>query len=564
VRGAVDRRDAQAIWALFAFALAVRLVYLFEIREMPFLLTPVVDARAYDEWAQRIAAGDWWGDRVFYQAPAYPYLLAVIYKVAGRDLWVVHGLQMVLGACSCVLASLATRLFFERRAGLVAGFVLALYPPAIFFDGVLGKTTLDLFLMSGLLCLLAAFQRVPGPGRLVAAGAVLGLLALTRENALVFVVAVPVWLWLRFGEAPPRRRAGWLLAFGLGVALLLVPVGIRNQIVGQTFALTTSQLGPNFYMGNNEQATGLYVPLITGRHTPVYEASDAELLAERALGRPLTRGEVSDYWLARGLDFVSEHPLRWLSLLVWKGALTWNAYEIADAEDVYVYADWSWLLRAGLQLLHFGVLVPFAALGVALCWRERRDFWLLAWLALVYTASVALFITFARFRFPLVPMLLPLAAVGAVRAFDLLRAGRRSELRRPGLVFLACLVFANLPLLDEERLLLASYTNLGGLMLNQDRPDEAEPYLLRALAADESNADLQFHMAVLRYKQGRGAESEAHLARMFALEPRDHRGHRLLARIHREAGRLEEARREAGIAAELDPDSRSERRRDAP
>ncbi len=34
------------------------------------------DSRAYDEWARRIAAGDWIGREVFYQAPLYPYFLA--------------------------------------------------------------------------------------------------------------------------------------------------------------------------------------------------------------------------------------------------------------------------------------------------------------------------------------------------------------------------------------------------------------------------------------------------------------------------------------------------------
>ena len=43
----------------------------------------VVDSQAYHNWAGQIAAGDWVGHGVFYQAPLYPYFLAVIYKIAG-------------------------------------------------------------------------------------------------------------------------------------------------------------------------------------------------------------------------------------------------------------------------------------------------------------------------------------------------------------------------------------------------------------------------------------------------------------------------------------------------
>ncbi|MBW2386617.1 MAG: hypothetical protein JRG92_23555, partial [Deltaproteobacteria bacterium] len=72
---------------IFVAALALRLVYLSQIQDIPLLSHPIVDARAYDAWAQRIAAGEWWGHEAFYQAPAYPYLLAIIYRVAGHDLW---------------------------------------------------------------------------------------------------------------------------------------------------------------------------------------------------------------------------------------------------------------------------------------------------------------------------------------------------------------------------------------------------------------------------------------------------------------------------------------------
>ena len=40
---------------------------------------------------------------------------------------------------------LAGRRFFSRRVGLIAGLLLALYAPAIFFDALLQKSVLDVF-----------------------------------------------------------------------------------------------------------------------------------------------------------------------------------------------------------------------------------------------------------------------------------------------------------------------------------------------------------------------------------------------------------------------------------
>src|SRR5262249_34548281 len=127
------------ILIIFFVALTVRLVYLWQIHDSPFFSTLMGDARAYDAWAQRIAGGDWIGRDVFYQAPLYPYALGVLYAIAGRSLVVVRICQAVLGSIACGLLGAATARLFTPRTGLGAGLLLALYAPAIFFDGLLQK-----------------------------------------------------------------------------------------------------------------------------------------------------------------------------------------------------------------------------------------------------------------------------------------------------------------------------------------------------------------------------------------------------------------------------------------
>ena len=123
----------------------MRLVHVWQLRRSPFFSLLMGDSRGYDEWARRIAGGDWLGHEVFYQAPLYPYLLGVIYAVAGRHLLLVRIVQALIGSASCALLALAAARLFSRRAGLVAGLMLALYAPAIFFDGLLQKSVLDVF-----------------------------------------------------------------------------------------------------------------------------------------------------------------------------------------------------------------------------------------------------------------------------------------------------------------------------------------------------------------------------------------------------------------------------------
>lgn len=69
--------------------------------------------------------------------------------------------------------------------------------------------------------------------------------------------------------------------FSLGLGLILIPVGLRNQAVSGDFLITTSQFGPNFYIGNNQKSNGQYNPVIPGRGNPEFEQIDAIAIAEK-------------------------------------------------------------------------------------------------------------------------------------------------------------------------------------------------------------------------------------------------------------------------------------------
>jgi hypothetical protein len=373
------RRFESGLLIVFLSALVLRLAYLWELRDADVSYILVGDGYLYDRWAREIARGNWLGGGVFYQAPLYPYLLGVVYWLLPASvlpILVVRLVQALFGATACVLLAMAGRSFFSATVGLIAGGLLATYAPAIFFDGLIQKATLDLLLATALLWVLAEMRPDPGARRLVASGLILGLLCLTRENALVLVPVVSVWLLLASGTRPPVRRLGYVGLFLLGLGLVLTPVAVRNRLVGGEWFLTTAQLGPNFFIGNHARADGLYAPLRSGRGDPRFERQDATELAETALGRRLTAGEVSRYWTQRTLADIQAAPGRWLRLLGRKVALTWNAAEFIDSEDPAVYADSSLVLRGLGRLVHFGTVAPLAAVGV---WATRAR-WQRLWL----------------------------------------------------------------------------------------------------------------------------------------------------------------------------------------
>ena len=501
-------RQATLLLGIALLALVVRLVYVWQIWHAPFFDLRLGDADAYHRWALRIASGDWLGEGVFYQAPLYPYFLGALYKVFGSGAATIRVVQAAIGAGSCVLVGAAGIALFGEW-GALAGVLLAVYPSAIFQDGLLEKSTLAGFFTAALLLVLSARAT---RYRHVLAGIVLGLLALTRENALL--LAVPILAWFLIDTRPTAtdeqpstrtRRSLRAAAFAAGCALVLLPVAVRNYAVGGEFNLTTSQFGPNFYIGNHEGAPGLYDPLVTGHGSAADEQIDATRLAEEATGRALSPNEVSSYWTGRALQFIRAHPGAWLGQLARKLALTYNASESADTESQEVYAEWSSLLRT-LGPFSFGVLFCLAAFGLGITAPGWRRLWFLYAIALTYTLSMVMFYVFARYRLPLVP-LLTLFAAGGLAAWRDPSAPRRAALA----AVVAAAGLAYLPLTDTRMDRMINYVNVANQFLKDPRRwSDAQTFYDKALRESPDAPPAHLGLGMLMAEMNKPAEAAAH------------------------------------------------------
>jgi tetratricopeptide (TPR) repeat protein len=563
--------------AVFGVALAIRLVHLWQIRTAPFFTLLLGDARGYDEWAQRIAAGEWIGKEPFFQAPLYPYFLGAIYSTLGRDLFAVRVCQALVGATSCLLLALAGRRLFLPRVGLIAGLGLALYAPAIFFDGLLQKSVLDVFFMCLSLWVLSGL--VDDPARRqswFALGLALGGLSLTRENAMAVVAVIVVWAIVQGRRAVASTFAA-LGCFAVGLAVLLLPAVAHNYRAGGELYLTSWQAGQNLYIGNNPSANGTYVPLRYGRVSPEYERQDAIDLAQDALGRPLTPSEVSGYWTRQALEYITSHPLDWVRLMGRKFVLLWNAREAVDTESQYTHAEWSLPLSMTGWIAHFGVLVPLAVVGLWASWTERRRLWVFYALGVAYSASVLVFYVFARYRLPLVPILMLFAARGVVAIPGLVRnlrgehppavpprtrGGRAAAPKavaprvRPWAVLAAIVVaavVANWPVLSATTLEAITENNLARALELNGRVDDAIAHYERATTLDPAYAPSYNNLAAALRARGDLDRAIANYERALTLQPDYPDVHYNIGNTLVQQNRLEEAIAQYRRALALNP-----------
>lgn len=552
--GRSGRQDLVLVLVVFLVAAAARALYLVQISTIPLFEHPSFDSKKYLDWAARLAGGDWVGDGVFFQAPLYPYFLGVLEALFGRDLGIVRGVQAGLGAVGCAALALAGRTLFGRAAGWITGIAAALYAPAVFHDGLIQKTSLDFVLISVLLLLLARAMVLRGRWALPAAGFVLGWLCLTRENALLWAPILAGLPWIAFPEASRTVRVRGSLLAVAGLLAVLLPVGLRNLLVGGEFALTTSQFGANFYIGNHEGADGTYQPMQGGWGNAELEQEDIRRLAERAVGHELTPGGVSSYWSEQAFAWIRAHPLDWLLLLGRKWMLVWNAREMEDADDYYLYAEWSPWLRALGILGRFGLLAPLAVLGLVLHARRWRELSVLVLLILATAAGVALFYVFGRYRFSMVPFLLVLAGAGVDGGWRAFRSGEFARIV-PGLgAALLAALLVHLPLIDRPTPSAAGINNLANAFEAAGDEARARETYETALERQPGDAMIRYNLARILAKQGELAAAEEHLRGAIAAEPTFAEAHNNLGGVLGRQGRPDEALAEFRRAVELEPE----------
>jgi len=358
---------------VFAVALALRLINLYDVSLTPFLdeRELIADAAYYDMRAREIAAGDLVGDAPGFLSPFYCLTLGAVYATTAPALVAAKLFQAILGALSCVLLYLAARRLFTENVGRLAAAILAFYGPHIYYGGVLLPPTLVVFLGVLLLYLLTLPLSFRGA---IAAGVVVGLAVLTKSNALLLIPAIVAVWWFVSRDESRRQRIPCSVLFVLAAAATILPVTVANDRVSDRFLLVATTTGSNLLKGNGQTAN-------------VEQSHALTAVANR-------------YMLA--------HPIRASSLFGKKLLLFLNARELGIRDQYAFMRLHNPLLK--WPLLAFWFVVPLGLTGLVYSLRDRKQLAMLYALVGVQIASFVFVFVLARYRLLFVALLAPFAA----------------------------------------------------------------------------------------------------------------------------------------------------------
>jgi 4-amino-4-deoxy-L-arabinose transferase-like glycosyltransferase len=394
---------------------------------------PIADERTWTNWAienlvtTKVRFNPLRTHMIFYP-PLYPYFIAVPYELFG-GLAAVKWAQVVVSSLLVPAVGRVASLAFGPAAGLLAAAFAAFYPDFVWFSVHFWSETLFMVLLWWAFERFLVADRTRRLSHALAAGVLWGLSILVRETALYFTPLAALRLALGW-----RREGGVLraAAFLLAALLTVAPWTLRNWLVFHAFVPVSTAGSLNLFQGNarltRQEVYDLYYA-VKGR---IEQHRYAQRMGVKAIldRQPLwalekLRDEMPRFWEADSLALV--HIKR-------------GAY--GDVEVRYARAAWLVVV-----LPYLAALALFLAGLIALPLDRDRLF--LVGFLVFYNALHVITHGFARYRLPIMPVVLMFAAWTIVEW----RAGRYPTLsRRRRVVAAAVTLLAVLTLLPSFRM----------------------------------------------------------------------------------------------------------------
>ncbi len=422
---------------LLTVAFIIRLLYVIRIVTLNAL--PTGDGEDYDMIGMNIITGH--GFSLYpdvltsYRPPLYPFFLAGIYFLFGHSYAVVRIIQALIGALTCIITYFMGKELTNKKIGVLSSLFLAFYPSAIYFSGSIYTEGIFIFLLAlGIFYSIKVFKQ-PSIKNQAILGIFIGLTILTRSVLLSFIPFIFLWSILIF--KPKTIAIKNFLIISFFILLTIAPWTVRNYLVHHEFIPITTLGGPSFFACNNpfekegiwympskldewKQMGGGAPPNMALRPPSPYIHGETENDVPKWWWKGLSEVENEKKYYRLGINWIKNHPEEFIKLCRKKlvRLYEWETRSAAPTAQRYKL----------INLLSYGLLLPFMVIGIFFSLKEWKKFSLIYLLILQVTLNTILFYGSTRFRAPIDPYLLIFAGIGI---YNIIYGGYRLIQRLP-------------------------------------------------------------------------------------------------------------------------------------
>jgi 4-amino-4-deoxy-L-arabinose transferase-like glycosyltransferase len=340
----------------------------------------------------RMLWNQWYGENTFQQEPLYPYFVAMNYALFGKNVQWVFFFQLFLGIVTNLLIYLVTRRYFGDLAATVAGFLAVFCGPMLFFEMVLLRSSMAVFLGILLIYVTGIALDKKNVYWWFLTGITAGVALMVHSFFLLFLLGSVVVLPVLYRKNL-RTGAVYAACLLLGLILTLTPVVYRNVAVGASPLSLSSTSALSFVTMNNADFSSFI-----GWNMNLQYLSDI-------------LGDANGRLFKTIIPTLKTHTSTgsYLSQVWNKFHATFSWYEIPNNVNFYLYREFTPILF--LTFVSFLILSPLALVGIFLSLYKKKDVWPLYLMILVYLFPMLAFMVLARYRIIFVPVLIPFAAL---------------------------------------------------------------------------------------------------------------------------------------------------------
>ncbi|MBU2444814.1 MAG: glycosyltransferase family 39 protein [Bacteroidetes bacterium] len=454
--------ETKILYVITFIGFLLRFVYLIESQSVPFFDRLYDLQLLYDKAAKLIALDkNFLGPEYFTISPLYTYFLSFFYLIFSKQIFLIQLIQIIISTLTIPVLYLVGKNLHSDKVGYIAAFLAAFFGNFIFYSTAILEVTLQIFLISVLMFFITQDFEKHIEKKWFLIGLFLALAAFTREALLVFAPIAFIWLLVK-GRTYEKIKAQFskvLVAYVLGLSILVVPFIIRNISESDSLILITPTEGLNFYMGNNSANSDVFV---NPEGFNYYEDMAGINYLRATEKKDFLPGEASMKWFGKGLDFMLGNPIDAFFLTAKKAFLILGENENPEASstDYEFYREtYSNILK--LPLASFYFLVLFSLAGLTFLWNNKKRFSLLYWFIATIMIMLSFFYVSGRTRMILSPMLIVLSSYGLYNIFQIIRNGNYKVLISPGLLILGFVLFQSflIPKYNFQRYM--AYFDLG-------------------------------------------------------------------------------------------------------
>lgn len=408
------------LFIIILLSIIVKMFYLYDSSDNPTFNAPIIDSATYHRLASEWKDSTTFTAEYFYQPFWYPFFLSVFYFLFGTTVLYVKIFQVFLGVGTCVLTYVNGAFIFNKRTGFLAGLIISLYGPLIFFEAELLSTGWAAFWAAWMIYIFTKAKHSNNLSIIFITGMSTVLSVLIRPTFILFSLSASVWLMLIWRKDKHQEINAFIktIVFIYGILILAFPVSLSNLNTTGNFSILPNSGGMNLYIGNNPNApeTTRIRPGIDWKRLTEMPYTDNTMKAEKP----------STYFYRKVLDYATQQPISFLKNMAHKTFRLLSWHEIPRNIDIYTFREWSSLLKT--LVWHtpfwgfpFGLILPLAVTGAI--FKYRRLPVPLKLFMFLYPISLVMVFISARYRIPLIPAFSILAAAGITTIIEYIKAG---------------------------------------------------------------------------------------------------------------------------------------------